>query len=132
MADKIVVMNAGKMEQVPPPGTHDNPANLFVAGFIGSPAMNFIPGKEWGSVAIAPESIAAAGEAQARSKREVIVGVRPEHLAVSATGVPLRWWWSSPPAPIQIFANSPAWTSPPSCASATNSTRARRYASRRN
>src|SRR5512136_2351376 len=46
MADKIVVMNAGKVEQIGTPlGLYDNPANLFVAGFIGSPAMNFLPGK---------------------------------------------------------------------------------------
>ena len=46
MADKIVVMNAGKTEQVGSPlELYDNPANLFVAGFIGSPAMNFLNGK---------------------------------------------------------------------------------------
>src|SRR5476649_1509410 len=46
MADKIVVMNAGKTEQVGSPlELYDNPANLFVAGFIGSPAMNFLSGK---------------------------------------------------------------------------------------
>src|ERR1700687_2855776 len=46
MADKIVVMNAGKTEQVGSPlELYDNPANLFVAGFIGSPAMNFLNGR---------------------------------------------------------------------------------------
>src|SRR5450759_1971837 len=46
MADKIVVMNAGKTEQVGSPlELYDNPANLFVAGFIGSPSMNFLNGK---------------------------------------------------------------------------------------
>src|SRR3989338_2841062 len=46
MADKIVVMNAGKTEQIGSPlELYDNPANLFVAGFIGSPAMNFLRGK---------------------------------------------------------------------------------------
>jgi multiple sugar transport system ATP-binding protein len=44
MADKIVVMNAGRVEQIGTPlECYDNPANLFVAGFIGSPAMNFFP-----------------------------------------------------------------------------------------
>src|SRR3954470_10260638 len=43
MADKIVVMNAGRVEQIGSPlQLYDNPANQFVAGFIGSPAMNFI------------------------------------------------------------------------------------------
>src|SRR5215217_2118351 len=45
MADKIVVMNGGNVEQAGPPlELYDRPANLFVAGFIGSPAMNLIPG----------------------------------------------------------------------------------------
>src|SRR5215210_7923784 len=46
MADRIVVMNAGRVEQIGSPlELYDNPANLFVAGFIGSPAMNFIGGR---------------------------------------------------------------------------------------
>ena len=46
MADKIVVMNAGRVEQIGSPlELYDNPANLFVAGFIGSPAMNFLAGR---------------------------------------------------------------------------------------
>ena len=46
MADKIVVMNGGNVEQIGTPlGLYDDPANLFVAGFIGSPAMNFLAGK---------------------------------------------------------------------------------------
>ena len=68
MADKIVVMNAGKVEQIGTPlELYDNPANLFVAGFIGSPAMNFLPQKKDG--------------------RDVVVGVRPEHLAVGSQGM---------------------------------------------
>jgi len=66
MADKIVVMNAGKVEQIGTPlELYDNPTNLFVAGFIGSPAMNFIPSK--------------------RDGRDVLMGVRPEHLAVTTS-----------------------------------------------
>ena len=46
MADKIVVMNGGNVEQIGAPlDLYDNPANLFVAGFIGSPAMNFLKGR---------------------------------------------------------------------------------------
>jgi multiple sugar transport system ATP-binding protein len=46
MADKIVVMNGGKVEQIGSPlELYDDPTNLFVAGFIGSPAMNFLNGK---------------------------------------------------------------------------------------
>jgi multiple sugar transport system ATP-binding protein len=68
MADKIVVLNAGRIEQVGSPlELYRTPANLFVAGFIGSPRMNLIEGAE-------------AGKMQAKT-----VGVRPEHIRLSAT-----------------------------------------------
>ena len=91
MADKIVVMNAGKVEQIGSPlDCYDNPANLFVAGFIGSPAMNFIPGRMNGNgVAVAPGiQFLIEGIAGIDNGREVIVGVRPEHFAVAADGLP--------------------------------------------
>ena len=70
MADKIVVMNAGHIEQV---GTatelYDRPVNMFVAGFIGSPAMNFIPGPVMGQGA------------------EITIGVRPEHFEIADNGL---------------------------------------------
>ena len=67
LADKIVVLNAGRIEQVGAPmELYNNPANAFVAGFIGSPKMNFIDG-------------ARLGETRAKT-----VGVRPEHLTVDA------------------------------------------------
>ena len=70
MADKIVVMNAGRVEQIGTPvELFDRPANLFVAGFIGSPAMNFIPGP-------------FIGEDTATT-----IGVRPEHLAIGDGGL---------------------------------------------
>jgi len=65
MADKIVVLNAGRIEQVGSPlELYRNPRNLFVAGFIGSPKMNFITGAE-------------AARHDART-----IGIRPEHLVV--------------------------------------------------
>ncbi|MBP9185431.1 MAG: ABC transporter ATP-binding protein [Fuscovulum sp.] len=65
MADKIVVLNAGRIEQVGSPLTlYHSPRNLFVAGFIGSPKMNFIDGAE-----------AAKHDAHA-------IGIRPEHITV--------------------------------------------------
>ncbi len=93
MADKIVVMNAGKTEQIGSPlELYDNPANLFVAGFIGSPAMNFLNGKlvrgatglqvQMADGLLLPAPVSAAVEG-----REVVVGVRPEHLAVRSDGV---------------------------------------------
>jgi multiple sugar transport system ATP-binding protein len=69
MADKIVVLNAGKIEQYGSPlELYERPANLFVAGFIGSPKMNFI-----------------SGEA-ARQRGAATIGVRPEHLKVGRDG----------------------------------------------
>ena len=93
MADKIVVMNAGKVEQIGSPlGLYDNPANLFVAGFIGSPSMNFLKGKLVRSgaglqVQMADGSMFPAPESAVQEGREVIVGVRPEHLLVRDDGV---------------------------------------------
>jgi multiple sugar transport system ATP-binding protein len=94
MADRIVVLNAGRVEQVGAPlELFDRPANLFVAGFIGSPAMNFIPGR------CTSEGFAAAGglllpmpEAAAHAGRESVCGVRPEHLEPCAAceGVPAQ------------------------------------------
>ncbi|MET0257250.1 MAG: ABC transporter ATP-binding protein [Methylobacterium sp.] len=66
MADKIVVLNKGKVEQVGSPlELYARPANLFIAGFIGSPKMNFLSGE-------AAEKHGAA-----------TIGIRPEHLAIS-------------------------------------------------
>ena len=69
MADKIVVLQAGKIEQVGSPlELYREPANLFVAGFIGSPKMNFITG------------------AYAEQHGAATVGIRPEHLDIVAEG----------------------------------------------
>jgi multiple sugar transport system ATP-binding protein len=93
MADKIVVMNAGKVEQIGSPlGLYDNPANLFVAGFIGSPSMNFLKGKLVRNgaglqVQMAGGLMLPAPSSAAREGREVVVGVRPEHLLVRSDGV---------------------------------------------
>jgi multiple sugar transport system ATP-binding protein len=93
MADKIVVMRGGHVEQIGDPLTlYDRPANLFVAGFIGSPAMNLIPGM------VEPGGFRAengglwplAGRVAARlAGSGAIYGVRPEHLALAADGLPL-------------------------------------------
>ena len=90
MADKIVVMNGGHVKQIGSPlELYDNPANQFVAGFIGSPAMNFLPGRVNGTsgVAVGDGVILPAPVGAARDGQEVIVGVRPEHLAVDDSGV---------------------------------------------
>ncbi|MBJ6134943.1 sn-glycerol-3-phosphate ABC transporter ATP-binding protein UgpC [Ochrobactrum sp. Q0168] len=89
MADKIVVMKDGFIEQVGAPlDVYDRPANVFVAGFIGSPAMNFLKGK------VSKDSFITAGGVQLPlpayadlNGRSVIYGIRPEHMHVSAFGV---------------------------------------------
>jgi len=93
MADRIVVLNAGRIEQVGSPlELFDRPANQFVAGFIGSPAMNFIRGR------CTPEGFAAGGivlrapEAAAHAGREAVCGIRPEHFerCGEGSGAPAR------------------------------------------
>ena len=93
MADKIVVMRDGVIEQTGDPLTlYDRPANTFVAGFIGSPAMNIIPGVvgDAGQVAFADGAVLPlpAG-APAEPGRQVLYGVRPEHCVLGTSGLPV-------------------------------------------
>jgi multiple sugar transport system ATP-binding protein len=91
MADKIVVMNAGRVEQIGSPlELYDNPTNLFVAGFIGSPAMNFIPGTvNGGAIDVGGGvSFSLKNNPTTKNGSDIILGVRPEHLAVSPNGLP--------------------------------------------
>ncbi|HEY6895056.1 MAG TPA: TOBE domain-containing protein, partial [Rhodanobacteraceae bacterium] len=69
-----------------PMDVYENPQTLFVAGFIGSPSMNFLPGKANGSGRIDLEHGGAARTSRAtlESGRQVTVGIRPEHLAACA------------------------------------------------
>ncbi|MBK6395491.1 MAG: sn-glycerol-3-phosphate ABC transporter ATP-binding protein UgpC [Betaproteobacteria bacterium] len=91
MADKIVVMRDGIVEQIGAPlELYDHPANTFVAGFIGSPAMNMLAGVARGpSVSLASGTSVPAPLA-AGDGREVLYGIRPEHLALGdpAIGLP--------------------------------------------
>ena len=86
MADRIVVMQLGEVEQMGAPlELYDRPTNLFVAGFIGSPAMNFIDAKvraptasRWPSPATAPSC--RCPRRRRREAAEIVYGIRPEHL----------------------------------------------------
>ena len=90
MGDRIVVMNKGIVEQIGSPlELYDRPRNLFVAGFIGSPSMNLIPGQ----IGPAGNNFIADGGVtldigQASISREAgmpaVLGVRPEHLTLDA------------------------------------------------
>src|SRR5690606_28535336 len=92
MADKIVVMHDGIVEQIGEPlDLYDRPANLFVAGFIGSPAMNFMKGRLDGGrfVGDGGATVPLANGAAARSGRATL-GFRPEHIAVAEDGIETR------------------------------------------
>jgi len=88
LGDRVVVMKGGVVQQVGSPSyLYDHPVNLFVAGFIGSPSMNFLPGTLKGGGVVQT----ALGEAQlsdrcrqaverSKSSGNVIMGIRPEHF----------------------------------------------------
>jgi multiple sugar transport system ATP-binding protein len=93
MADKIVVLSDGAVQQVGTPlEVYDRPANLFVAGFIGSPAMNLLKGRlqsggfalDGGGVLPCPTPTAG------RVGAPLLYGIRPEHFVVDGTGVEAR------------------------------------------
>ncbi|MFP5479313.1 MAG: ABC transporter ATP-binding protein [Alphaproteobacteria bacterium] len=89
MADKIVVMQGGRIEQVGAPlDLYDRPANTFVAGFIGSPAMNMLPGVvRSGAIEIAGARLPLPPGLPMAEGREVTYGIRPEHLTVGPQGL---------------------------------------------
>ncbi len=85
LADKIVVLRAGRVEQVGKPlDLYNNPDNRFVAGFIGSPAMNFVAGvAEAGAVTTKGLAQSVASKiALPGAGAEVTVGLRPQHLKI--------------------------------------------------
>ncbi len=100
LATRIVVMNRGRVEQQgTPEALYSDPDSLFVAGFLGSPRMNFLPGRITGrdgdralvdvaalGVSGLPVRLRAPGRA---AGPEVLVGIRPEHLS-GGEGLPLR------------------------------------------
>ncbi|MEP2532307.1 sn-glycerol-3-phosphate ABC transporter ATP-binding protein UgpC [Shimia sp.] len=92
MADRIVVMNAGRIEQIGTPlELYNAPENLFVAGFIGAPQMNLISGTalvtqhgfamQFGETVLSlPSGVAL------RNEQEIVLGIRPEHLRIDPDG----------------------------------------------
>ncbi|MCE3263669.1 MAG: transporter ATP-binding protein [Pseudoduganella sp.] len=94
LASRIVVMRAGEIQQVGTPAeVYERPANLFVAGFLGAPAMNFIDGTVDAAGAFAGAGVrlalgaVAAGHAQAAAGAlKAVLGVRPEHIALLPGG----------------------------------------------
>jgi multiple sugar transport system ATP-binding protein len=90
MADKIVVMKDGLVEQIGAPlELYDRPANTFVAGFIGSPAMNFLAGtvrRTNGAAIIELPAGRVTADTAAQDGRKVTYGIRPEHLTIGREG----------------------------------------------
>jgi multiple sugar transport system ATP-binding protein len=95
LGQKIVVFNGGRVEQAGTPfALYERPANQFVAGFLGSPRMNFLPGTLAGEegaaahVRLAGGAVVhvAADAARAAPGSAVTLGVRPEHLRIEAEG----------------------------------------------
>lgn len=93
MADHVVVMREGVIEQQGCPlDLYDKPANRFVAGFIGSPAMNFLPGTVTESsnqvrLDLGSEQVLNLSDAIEPGRR-IVVGIRPEHLKVGTSAEP--------------------------------------------
>ena len=95
LATRIVVMYAGRIQQIGVPSeVYERPENLFVAGFLGSPAMNFLHGHlkpdadsvRFESHGLSLDVRAYALRAQAGADREVVLGIRPENLQIHADG----------------------------------------------
>ncbi|TMA31868.1 MAG: sn-glycerol-3-phosphate ABC transporter ATP-binding protein UgpC [Deltaproteobacteria bacterium] len=107
MGNRIVVLNAGKVQQVGTPlDVYERPHNLFVANFIGTPPMNFIRAKvaDGGSLLQAaaftlPSPASARQALSSMAGKEIVVGIRPEHVV--EIGRPVR----GPTAPLELTAD---------------------------
>ena len=110
LADRVVVLHKGRVEQIgTPEEIYDRPANVFVAGFVGSPAMNFVQGEVVtsdgqtlvrGDTWELPLDAANAARAKSSPTGEVIVGIRHGHVRVlpegSERGLPGRLYTVEP------------------------------------
>jgi len=91
LGQRIVVMQDGRLQQVGAPAqVYEDPANLFVAGFLGTPTMNFVPGRvSRGQLVVGPVRLLAPGAPDG----DVVVGIRPEGLVpVGATAADDECW----------------------------------------
>jgi sn-glycerol 3-phosphate transport system ATP-binding protein len=95
MADRLIVMNAGVADQIGTPmDVYDRPASVFVAGFIGSPAMNFLAAKvgqggrsvDLAGTGATSVSLPLAQPTSAPAGTAVALGIRPEHLLPAGDG----------------------------------------------
>src|SRR5579872_480606 len=87
LADRLIVMNAGNADQIGPPlDLYERPTTAFVAGFIGSPAMNLLEGRLDASGAVIGNCVLACERPAGEAGRGVTVGLRPEHLELAGEG----------------------------------------------
>ena len=94
MADKIVVMNEGLVEQTGPPlELYDKPVNIFVAGFIGSPSMNLLNASiNSNSINLGSAgSIPITRKTTSENNLDIILGIRPSHMDISKNGEGLKF-----------------------------------------
>jgi multiple sugar transport system ATP-binding protein len=85
MGDRVAVMRKGKLQQVAPPqDLYDSPANVFVAGFIGSPPMNILQARVDAGAAIVGETRLPAPALAAYDGQDVLLGIRPESFEDAA------------------------------------------------
>jgi multiple sugar transport system ATP-binding protein len=97
LGHRVAVLDHGRLQQCGTPrALYDRPANSFVAGFIGSPAMNLVrvPLAANGSIALGSEQVdvgeALTAEARANGRDGVVLGLRPEALELGTGGLPAR------------------------------------------
>jgi len=109
LGDRVAVMRAGVLQQVAPPRElYADPANVFVAGFIGSPAMNFLPGELQAESLRTPlgevplhDELRRRLSAHGGGAKQVIVGIRPEHFEDAEAVGEQEGFWSFE-APIEL------------------------------
>ncbi|WP_327235961.1 sn-glycerol-3-phosphate ABC transporter ATP-binding protein UgpC [Streptomyces sp. NBC_01317] len=111
MGDRVAVLKDGLLQQVDSPrNMYDRPANLFVAGFIGSPAMNLVEvpitdgGVKFGN-SVVPVSREALSAATEKGDKTVTVGVRPEHFDLAAEAEGAKTLSKDAPAGLAVTVN---------------------------
>ncbi|MCB1991197.1 MAG: TOBE domain-containing protein, partial [Geminicoccaceae bacterium] len=92
MSDEVMVMHQGRVQQSAPPAeTYGQPANRFVAGFIGTPSMNLVEGRlEHGAFVAGEWRLSVEGLALDRPTGAVTLGIRPEDILIDPAGQPAR------------------------------------------
>jgi len=92
LGDRIVVLDTGRIQQIDKPlNLYREPANRFVAGFIGSPPMNFLEGRVEDSRFVATDSSVTVPLPKAPPAGPMVLGIRPEHVGVGSNGTSAKF-----------------------------------------